>query len=387
MTSSTSARVLVISASIGGGHVAAGKATVAELRARGVTAEHVDLLDATTAPFRRLYRQAYFDLVRTAPEMVDWLGRRMDRQPTERKGRQARVRARLTRLISAELPRRLDAFEPDLIVHTHFLSPEILSSLRREVPPQSVVVTDFVAHNLWLQPGIRHYFVACDEVAVHLRASGVDAERVSVTGIPIDAAFREPPGRAEARRSLDLDVERDLILLVASGMERGTVERLIEQAAAVRWPHTVAVICGRSEDLLGHVRATIDRVTDRQAPGSAVLASFQPMGFTDRMPSWLAAADLLIGKPGGLTTSEALASALPFAVVQPYPVQEEGNANYLLEHGAGFRIDPLTTYGLKVRSFLEDPERRARMKAAAASLGRPNAAVEIVDRLLDDLGS
>lgn len=357
----------MVSASIGGGHVAAGRAVETELRARGTEASHVDLLDATTPPFRRLYRQAYFDLVRTAPEMVDWLGRRLDRSPAERKGRQARLRARLTRLVSYELPRTIDAYRPDLVLHTHFLAPEILSTLRRELPEQAVIVTDFVAHNLWLQPGVGRYFVACEEVAVHLRASGVEPERIAVTGIPIDPRFREPRERSAARRELGLEPDRDLALLVASGMERKTVTQLIDQAKRVRWPLTVAVICGRSGELLDDVRGAVAAdpgETDR-------LVAFRPMGFTPEMPTWLAAADLLIGKPGGLTTSEALARGVPFAVVQPYPVQEEGNANYLLENGAGLRIDPLTTFGYKLRAFLEDPARRARMSAAARELGAP----------------
>lgn len=376
------ARVLVVSASIGGGHVAAGRAIEAELRARGTEASHVDLLDATTPPFRRLYRQAYFDLVRTAPEMVDWLGRRLDRSPAERKGRQARLRARLTRLVSYELPRTIDAYAPDLLLHTHFLPPEILSTLRRDLPEQAVIVTDFVAHNVWLQPGVDRYFVACEEVAVHLGASGVEPERIEVTGIPIDARYREPRERAAARRDLGLEPDRDLALLIASGMERKTVMHLVEQAKRIRWPLTVAVICGRSEELLDDVRRAV-----ASDPGDADrLVTFRPMGFTSEMPGWLAAADLLVGKPGGLTTSEALARGVPFAVVQPYPVQEEGNANYLLENGAGLRIDPLTTFGYKIRAFLEDPARRARMSAAARTLGRPDAATAVVDRVLSDLG-
>ncbi|MDF1524359.1 MAG: hypothetical protein P1P87_16275, partial [Trueperaceae bacterium] len=174
MPPTPSPRVLVISASIGSGHVAAGRAVADELTRRGATVEHVDLLDYTTAPFRRLYRQAYFDLVRTAPDLVDWLGKRLDGS-REAKGRQARVRARLGRLISYHLPRQIDAFRPDLMVHTHFLSAEILSSRRRgSTIPQVEVITDFLVHGLHMQPLVRRYYVAHEDLAVHLRAVGVD---------------------------------------------------------------------------------------------------------------------------------------------------------------------------------------------------------------------
>jgi processive 1,2-diacylglycerol beta-glucosyltransferase len=113
------------------------------------------------------------------------------------------------------------------------------------------------------------------------------------------------------------------------------------------------------------------------------LIQFRVLGFTLDMPRLMASADLLVGKPGGLTTSEALAAGLPFAIVQPYPLQEEANANYLLEHGAGMRIEPLTLLTHKLRSFFEDQQRREQMRAAALRLAKPEAARTVVRSLLD----
>lgn len=371
-------RVLLISASIGGGHVAAARALEPALADAGLEVKHVDLLDYTTAPFRRLYRQAYFDMVRNAPDLVEWLGRRLDRSPSETKSLQTRVRARLTRLVSYHLPRLIDRYEPDLLVHTHFLAPEILSSVVRDrLPRQAVVVTDFAAHNFWLQPRVDRYFVAADEVRVHLISSGVDADRIRVTGIPIDRRFASLPSREEARAELGLVQDRDILLVMASGMERKTVLTVVEQLRGLRWPARARIVCGRSEEL----RADLVRATAE----SEGLVDFQILGFSHEMPSLMAASDLLIGKPGGLTTSEAFAAGLPFAVVQPYPLQEEANANYLIEHGAGVRIEPLTTLPLKVRSVLGDSERRVAMQTAAKRLARPQAADDVARMICEEL--
>ncbi len=365
--------MLVISASIGSGHVAAGRALATELVERDAVVQHIDLLDFTTLPFRRLYRQAYFDLVRTAPDLIDWLGKRLDTS-REAKGRQARVRARLTRLISYHLPRALDAFGPGLIVHTHFLSAEILSSRRRTLAvPQTAVITDFLVHGLHMQPGIRRYYVADDELAIHMRAVGVDVGKLRVTGIPIDRRFAQLPSRLEARAALALDPDRDLLLLMVGGMEARVALDLVRQLRDLRWPLTVAVVTGRSEALRNVLTAQVE--------GASGLVRFRFLGYTTEVPTWMAAADLLAGKPGGLTSSEALAAGLPFAVVEPYPLQEEANANYLLEHGAGMRIDPLTTFEYKVQRYFESPTRRVAMAAAARALGRPHAARDVVDDL------
>lgn len=373
MSDARSSRTLVVSASIGSGHVAAGRAVAATLTARGATVEHVDLLDYTSTPFRRLYRQSYFDLVRTAPDLVDWLGKRLD-VSREAKTRQARLRARLTRLISYHLPRQLDAFRPDVIVHTHFLGAEILSTRKRSQGiPQVEVITDFLVHGLHLHPLMRRYYVAHEELAVHLRAVGVDADKVRVTGIPIDARFSELPTRLSARAALGLDPDRDVLLIMAGGMEAKVTTEMLRQLRSLRWPLTVVVITGRSEALRHRLTEAVE--------GTDGLVRFRVLGYTFDVPTWMAAADLLAGKPGGLTTSEALAAGLPFAVVQPYPLQEEANANFLVEGGAGMRIDPLTTFGYKVQRLLGSPERRAAMARAARALGRPHAADDVVDDL------
>ena len=367
-------RVLVVSASIGSGHVAAARALEAALRAAGAETHHVDLLDYTTVPFRRLYRQAYFDLVRSAPDLIDWLGKRLDRRPAETLTRQARLRARFARVLSYHLPRLIGRVQPTLLVHTHFLGPEILSAQRREPStPQVQVITDFFAHALWLRGSVRRYYVGAEEMAVHLRSSGVKASRVKVTGIPVDALFGDLPSKADARRGLELDTSRDVLLMMAGGMEVRTVTGLLRQLLELRWPLQVVLVCGRSPDLVAQLRPLV-----AEASG---LVRVRLLGYTDQVPLYMAAADLLAGKPGGLTSSEALAAGLPFAIVQPYPLQEEANATYLLEAGAAMRIEPLTVFSHKLMRFFTDEARRERMSAAASALGRPHAARDVVDDL------
>lgn len=379
-------RFLIVSASIGGGHVAAGKAIEVAFSEHGLKVPHVDLLDYTTAPFRRLYRQAYFELVRTAPDLVDWLGKRLDKSPRDRKAQRSRqeiVRARFVRLISFHLPRLIRRYQPDAIIHTHFLAPEVLSTqlspelLRRKRQPdiaQAVVITDYFLHRLWLQPAVSRYFVGAEEVAVQLYAYGIPPERVTVSGIPIDLRFCQLEPKASARAALGYPSERDLLLVMAGGLDAARLRELLQQLMQLRWPATVAIICGRSPELRG-VAATA--TGDYAGP-----LSFDIVGFSDAIPRYMAAADLLIGKPGGLTTSEALAAGLPFAVVQPYPLQEEANTTYLLENGAGFRLEPLSVTPLKVKRFLADDARRQRMQQAARQLGKPEAARQVVATLL-----
>lgn len=365
--------MLILSASIGGGHVAAGRALEDAFTALEAEVQHVDLLEHTALPFRRLYRQAYFDLVRTMPDLVEWLGRRLDR-PSERATLQRRLRARAVRLLSYEVPRIIDRFDPHVIVHTHFLGAEIISGrVRRRRPlPQAVVITDFFAHALWLQPGVARYFVATGDVKAQLVSAGVDESRVRVTGIPIDLRFSslKPPTPTEG-------TDRERLLVLASGMSGAHLKELLAQLVTFRWPLKVTVVCGRSEELLAIAREV---VAETAGP-----TTFEVIGFSSDVPELMRRSTVCVTKPGGLTSSEALAAGLPLMLVSPYPVQEEINANYLLENGCAVRAEPLSTFSYKLKGLLEAPERLSSMRAAATKLAHPSAATEVARTVLEEL--
>jgi processive 1,2-diacylglycerol beta-glucosyltransferase len=107
------------------------------------------------------------------------------------------------------------------------------------------------------------------------------------------------------------------------------------------------------------------------------------MGFTREIDELMACADLVVSKPGGLTTSECLARGVAMAIVNPIPGQESRNSDYLLERGAAIKINHPALLPLKLSKLLGDPERLARMRDAARSLGHPQAAFDVVRRSLE----
>jgi len=101
------------------------------------------------------------------------------------------------------------------------------------------------------------------------------------------------------------------------------------------------------------------------------------------MDEYMSASDILVGKPGGLTTSEALSKGLVFVIVNPIPGQEERNSDHLLEEGVAIRCNNLPVLAYKVDQLLEDTERFQRMQVNARRLARPNAALDVVNKLLE----
>jgi processive 1,2-diacylglycerol beta-glucosyltransferase len=358
-------RVMVLSAAAGAGHVRSAEALASAFEMQGVPTTHVEVLKYTNPLFKRFYADLYVELVNRQPQLLGYLYHALDR-PWQLEKR----RLILDRLNTRPLVKLLQKESPRLAVCTHFLPAEILVYLRKRKLldiPVGVVVTDFDAHAMWLYRGVDWYFVACEETKVHLAALGIPLGTIHVTGIPIDPVFAKARPKRETREKLGLDPGLTTILVSAGGFGMGPVESLVRALHEIRHPIQLVVICGKNGAL------------ERRLKGfQAGVHPMRVVGYTTEMDSWMAAADLLVGKAGGLTSSEALARGLVLVVVNPIPGQEERNSDHFLEEGAAIRCNNLPALAFKIDRLLADTERLARMRQAVARLARPQAAADIV---------
>jgi processive 1,2-diacylglycerol beta-glucosyltransferase len=372
-----SRRVLVMSASVGAGHLRAAEAVELALRQLDPDAvvENLDVLDFTNSTFRRLYGRAYLDLVAKAPHVLGYVYDLMDRPPSARR-RGDRLRILAERLNLRKLLRLLRKGAWDVVVNTHFLPAEMIASLRRRGElsiPQLTATTDFETHRLWVNQPCDHYFTATDEGAAYLQHWGVPPGDTSVTGIPIHPAFSQAKNRGECLARHGLAGDRPIILQLAGGFGVGPVEKLYRSLLSIQTPLEMVVVTGRNEQLK-------DRLEQIEPPPRH---RAHVLGLTTQMDELMAAADLVVTKPGGLTSSEALASGAAIAVVNPIPGQESRNSDYLLENGAALKINNVATLPQKLTRLLDDPDHLARLKENARRLGRPRAAFEVARAALD----
>ena len=368
-------RVLLLTGSIGSGHTRAAQA-VSEAMLRANAAQWalvVDALAYASAPFRAIYRDAYIKLIEAAPTAIGWLYRSSDTVEggAMRRAVQRAALARLRRMIASD--------KPDTIVCTHFLAAELVSGMveRGEwTGTFAVVVTDLDAHAMWaVCPRADRWFVALPETVEILAGKGVPRERMVVTGIPIAGAFsaRMPP-RAELRERFGLARGGPMLLVSGGGVGASLLEKTLQQVLAMPIDCSVALVCGRNETL----RRRASNIVARRGESRVKCAV---LGFTDRMHELMHAADLSIGKPGGLTSSEALACGLPMAIAYPVPGQEERNSDHLLEWGAAIRLNSPESFGWRVAQLLGDPERLSAMRMAARARAKPFAAEAIVEEI------
>ncbi|HEX8274292.1 MAG TPA: glycosyltransferase [Longimicrobiaceae bacterium] len=356
--------VLIVSASTGTGHARAAEALRGALADRdpGLRVEHVDLLELAPRWVRAAYGSGFELMVARAPWLWERIYRRTDGDDRDR----ARWGPLAQRLLFREFSRLLLASPWRLCLCTHFL-PCQLAAGRPGLPPFALSVTDFTLHRCWVQPGVRRYFVATDALAAELRPR-VRGARVDATGIPIAGSFAAAPPREEARRALGLDAGRRTVLVMGGGLGLGVEEMATATLASGVRDLQVVAVCGRSADARERLEA-LGLPPER----------LRVCGYVDGVERYLAAADVVVTKPGGLTSSEALALGRPLLLTRPIPGQEVGNTRALTAAGAALAAPD----GRALRGAVEEafgaPGLLAGLADAARRIGRPAAAADVAE--------
>lgn len=284
-------RVLLVSASVGNGHVRAAQAIMAHA-IQGfpqLQMQHIDMMQLVPAAFRTLYSDWYLKMAQKAPELWGWLYRITDQAPS--KGLMGQARRRLQQHAARRLLKAIERFQPDVIVCTHFLPADVLAGAATKHRTRAqiwVQVTDFDLHQAWLHPGVSAYFVANEELAFRLHSQGVARSQIVVSGIPVMPGFVNRPGRTAAAAGLKLDPDRFTLLLMGGGAGMG-MDPVGVAAWLKTWPTwQIVVMTGKNLSLRQALEPLQKTYPDR----------LRTIGFTDDVASLMAAADLAITKPG-----------------------------------------------------------------------------------------
>ena len=259
-------------------------------------------------------------------------------------------------------------FRPDIVLCPHFLPIEALGSIRGKAghhqPKVVTIVTDFEAHALWMEPGVDLYCVAAPETKARLVARGIRECQIAVTGIPVSQRFLKPVHKSAILRHYKLAPTKPTLLVLGGGMGMGPLVETVRAMDQARTNFQMIVVAGRNEKLKERLQHASYHHRTRV------------LGFAGNMEELMAASDLIVTKPGGLTSSEALAIGKPLLIVNPLPGQEAANSDYLLERGAAVKANRLEDLAYRVESLLSSNQ-VAKMSKAAKAIGRPQAAESI----------
>jgi processive 1,2-diacylglycerol beta-glucosyltransferase len=360
-------RVLIATVTAGAGHLQAAGALEeawAELFPNDLL-KKIDLLEFVPRLQRKMYSEGYVKLIEHAPELYAMVFKKTDDPAMLRKV--SKFRRGFAAQTNRDFVKLLKTFKPDVVLAPHFLPLEVLGGTKDELrrkPFTTCVVTDFEAHSFWIEESADFYCVASEETRSSLIARGIRAPCIEATGIPISKRFSRTLDLQAIRKQLGWREDLPLVLVLGGGFGMGPVAEILEQLDKLETPVQIAVVAGRNEQLRCQLAAQ-----PRRWPTDI-------LGFVSNMEELMAAAELLISKPGGLTTSEALASGRPLIIVNPIPGQETANSDFLLEHSAGIKLNRLEDIPPRLQNLLGSP-RLKHLQAAAARLGRPTAAIDV----------
>lgn len=355
-------RVLLVFGYEPSGHAAAAFALEEALRARGLIVSRVQVAQDHHPAAALAVARAYHALLRAAPGVWGGLYRSKAAQTALRGVREAYLAAGGARRLLGGVRRR----GADVIVCPQASVSAVFSAARRrgelDVPVVGVM-TDFGAHPFWVDPAPDLLIAPSGAVAAQLAAAG--APHVRAAGIPVHPAFAGAPSRAEARRALALPVSAPAALISGGSHGHGALDRAARALLRESPRAHALVLCGRNDRLR--------RALSRLADSGARLRVFGPQP-PALVAAMLAAVDVHLGKPGGLSAAESLCLGVPLSLTRALPGQEEANARFLIAAGAAVESATAEEAARRCAALLEDAPRRARMREASLRAARPLAA-------------
>jgi len=370
-------KVLFLSAPIGSGHIRAAHAVGSAMRtlAPAVDVDFANVFDFFNPSLGRGLLKTYLRVLDHFPQVYGQMYQWGNSSKSAVAGRE---------LISRFLARRMHDYiqsnSPSAIVCTHATPVGLVAHLcktNKLSVPVFAVVTDFVVHRLWLYPEIPSYFVAHDHLCAFLRTHGVGANHSHAFGIPVDERFTLPQERSCVLASLGLDSDRKTLLIMGGGAGVMPMADIITACDKIAAPLQIIAVTGNNAALRRELLDLQSRLTN---------CTLLPLGFVDNVHDLMAAADLLISKPGGMTAAESLCRGLPMIIFRPIPGQEEANTRYLVDKAVAETVFNLSDLLSKVTELLfSHPEQLAVLRRNATALGKPSAAIDIARVVLSSL--
>lgn len=356
-------KILIVHASAGAGHMKAAEAIYDGLQSSTThDAVLIDALDFTSPLFKRMYRDSYLFLITKVPYLWGGAFLMLDKswlQPFVRAFR------RLYNGINCKpLERYLEQEQFDYIFSTHFMPNEVASALKRKGKIKSKViscVTDFDIHKIWVGDGVDKYTVASDWTREKAVEIGIPKDSVVTTGIPTNQKFNQHPDVVELKKQLGLKSDVFTVLMATGSFGIGPIEEILEQLQDVQ----VIVVSGHNQGLY-------DRLSQKGYPLAKIL------GLVDNMPELMAVSDVMVTKPGGLSTSEALVSQLPMIFFSAIPGQETNNISVLAEYGVGVKGTTVASIVSEVKRLEGSRDLFLSAVKRTQVVAKPNAVRDII---------
>ncbi len=375
-------KILIFYACYGGGHLSAANALkhyIDSNYGRKYKTILIDCMQYVNKPFNKITTTAYKEMAKNFP----WAWGEFYYHA--KSGPIARISSASNKILARKLLDLLDEYSPDIIISTHPFSTQMISYLKKKKLVNSLlatVLTDFAPHEQWLvgKEFGDLFFVAHSKMKQQLVDSfGIPEEKIFATGIPLSHKFLNHYDKHQIKNRFGLDIDKKLVLFFGGGEFGLGKERTISILKTFinnsQDKFQIIAIAGKNEKMKEHFKELVAKMKASE--------TVKVLGFTKQVPELMSISDLVVTKPGGLTSTESLASGLPMVLINPIPGQEEENAEFLESSKVAIWIKKDDDYKNVISDLLSDEEKLHQMKINTKLLAKKNSTKDICETIIE----
>lgn len=363
-------RALIFTVTTGQGHNQVANVLCDCLQDKGIETLSVDAFEYITPMLKDAINQGYLVSTKRIPKIYAKGYRLLEKRDADSH------KSLLARMLNGVLARKLVKciidFQPEVIVCTHVFAAIMVSYVTHKLNPEIKtvgIVTDFTMHPYWEDAHMDYYITASELLNNQAFKKGITPDELVPIGIPINPKFAVKTEKAYARSILGIE-DKKTILVMSGSMGFGKIANMIKKLDRSDIDFQIISVCGYNERL----KQKIDKMLFRH--------KVYNYGFTDKVDLLMDASDCIVTKPGGLTTSEALAKGLPMIIANPIPGQEDRNEEFLLNNGAAIKISTTFPIDEALFTIFSTDVRLKSMRDMVEVLGKPNATEDFVEFIL-----
>ena len=389
-------KILIFYASYGGGHLNAAK-SINDYIISNYPNNDVELIDCmkyVNKTIEKLTTAAYREMAKKAP----WAWGKI--YSDSQKGPLAHLSSRSNKIMAIKLLRLLREKQPDVIISTHPFGSQMCSYLKRKnkiTAKIATVMTDFSPHDQWLvgHKFTDYFFVANDKMKNYLISKGITENKISVTGIPISNRFLKTYNKKEILDTYNLSEDKFTVLFFGGGefgLGKTKTAEIFESFVqeSLKEKIQIIAIAGKNPKMKASFKEIVSKYsvnttttnTTNTTNTTDITNNVKILEFTNQVPELMSISDLVVTKPGGLTTSESLASHLPMLIINPIPGQEEENAEFLEDKGIAIWLRKNDDSKLIIENLLADNQKLNLMKENTKLLARHHSTETICKMIL-----
>lgn len=397
-------KVLIMTASTGGGHNRAAKAIVEELENKTIRGEKIeckiiDSLKLVNDMFDRLISDGYEISAKYTPYAYGKIYSLSEKKIFSLNEFKTNP---IAMIMARKLKKLICEERPDLIIGTHAFPLVALSKLKKKefiLPPLISVLTDYTAHSAYLQNEVDYYICGDEYVKELLIEEGIPERKIKPYGIPVEKSFLNSRSREEVLRELDLDPDKKTILLMGGSFGAGNIKGTLDELSEIDRDFQILVITGRNESLKSDLEERVytyenpylpfsyeqklEEGVDLRIKSEKKIPKIKILGFTDAMNDILSSVDILVTKPGGLTTTEALLKEVPMVIPFFIPGQEAENLDFFTNCGAAIHVTDKFSIKTIIKVLLDNPDRLERIRENIRGIKKLDSSKNIADLAME----